>query len=120
MSLVRPLIAALGLSAFSALAQAAGPFQSELLHLDLPQLSASAPARMTANPAPRAEAQPAARVEIQAAGRTRAEVLAELREARARGELDHAAAEIGLLPALRPQLQDAATRLAAGTAPARR
>jgi hypothetical protein len=80
------------LFAASPLVQAAGPFQSELLHMDLPNLSASAPSN-------RSVAKPQARETVVTpvtAGRGRAEVLAELRAARASGELDHASAEAGL------------------------
>lgn len=97
---------AAALIAASPLVQAAGPFQSELLHMDLPNLSASAPSSRNA-------AKPQARETVvtpATAGRSRAEVLAELSAARANGELDHARAEVGL-PAGIGRLQPS-TRLA--------
>jgi|GEM_PF-5970759 len=111
MPVARSLFAALSLMGLSTLAQAAGPFQSELLHLDLPQPSTSAVSRQAG--ASKAAPTPALAAP---AGRTRAEVLAELREARARGELDHAAAEVGLQTFSR----QADTRLAARGLPAAR
>lgn len=95
------------LFAASPLVQAAGPFQSELLHMDLPNLSASAPTSRSAAAKPQARESVVTPV---SAGRSRAEVLAELRAARASGELDHASAEAGL-PAGIGRLQPS-TRLA--------
>lgn len=101
-----PVLATVALLAAAPLAQAGGPFQSELLHLDLPLLSATAGASSASSAsaktaaarsvAPRAEAtesRPATKP------RSREDVIGELREARARGELDFAAAEVGLPPA---------------------
>lgn len=101
---------AAALFAASPLTQAAGPFQSELLHMDLPNLSASAPSsRDTAKPKARETVVTSDKV-----GRSRAEVLAELRVARANGELDHAGAEAGLPAGVGRLLPS--TRLAGGSA----
>lgn len=97
--LSRTLSAAAASLLLSSASFAAGPLQAELLHLDLP-LMAAASSKTQATTAPQG-APVAASVTTAAAPRaatpqrTRAEVIAELRAARAAGQLNHAEAEIG-------------------------